>query len=235
MKKKSVLLFFGVIFLFGFSQHALADYTAPDGYNYPGYQSPPDFSGDPSYTHQSWDFFDDDGKKPTIPFEPDAYDHAEPWINPYGTPLIIETKLINSAMPMVKAWQWDKIGRMMSSDIYYGMYGGMGTGSVTFAIPNTSGKKEAWVQYIVYIGYKHGPEYMLSRFFADPDLTIPNGTMKDRSWTKLDGPGKEFGEWWRITEVWEIEAGSDIDYLYLETPSGLATMFDAVDVDTRSK
>jgi len=253
-KLMKFFLYFFIIFFcfcqisFGFGYDPPEDLhldPIPKGYVYPGYTNPPDWRVNPYYTHQSWDFLSittENGtlKEPKAPYKPDAENHTAPWVNNYGTPLFTETGWIKLNAP--RAWVWADNGMMMGCSYYYGMYGGLGNGYVKFSIPNTTEKREVWLQYIAYFGHsfascglfsKNGPETLVSKFCSDPALTMPTGRMLKRTAEKIKGPAKKFGKWYRITELWKLDGGSGVDYLYLATPKSFASLFEAVDIDTR--
>ena len=254
MKRKITIFLTGLFFLLCIGNAAWAAEPPvpievdpiPAGYVYPGYVNAPDWSADAAYTHQSWDFLsvtDDEGTliEPPAPYAPDATDHGAPTVNAYGTPMYTGTGWIN--LHVAGGWIWADHGVFMDCDEYYGMYGGMGNGWVAFSVPNTADAKEAWVQYITYIGGSWGsagsiiendPDDITTQFYSDEDRTSENGTMINRTWEQISGPAEIFGRWYRVTELWEIEAGSKIDYLYLQTPNAMSTLFETVDIDTRA-
>jgi hypothetical protein len=142
-------------------------------------------------------------------------------------------------------------GMGMENEIFYGHIGGMGGGYVAFEIPNsavTNGKKEIWVQYIVFIHVDDTPEDMRTQFGSASEIEMteyesgkykanfsnPIGNRLDRQWEQLEGPGYS-GKWWRVTELWEIDPHPEKEYFLLETPFGTATMIDTIDIQTRCK
>ena len=255
MKRKITILLTGLFFLLCVGNVAWAAAgppveiivdPMPENYVYPGYSNAPDWSADTGYTHQSWDFLSVTNAEGTLveppaTYAPDARDHGAPTVNAYGTPMYTGTGHIKVNAP--DAWIWADHGVAMDCDDYYGMYGGLGHGWVTFSVPNTADAKEAWVQYITYIGgtwnsfgsiIESDPDDMITQFYSDEDGTIENGVMTGRTWEQIPGPAAMFGLWYRVTELWDIEAGSDVDYLYLETPESMSTLFETMDIDTRA-
>lgn len=250
----------------------------PDGYSYPGYVNAPAWTGNAYYTRQSWDFLpvldpdepgtykwpvefedfdedeegEDDPNSPIWsifenPVAPDTGMHGGPdCVNQYGTPGFYGTGPSTST-----DWEMTDYGMGMGNETFYGHIGGMGGGYVAFEIPNsavTNGKKEVWVQYIVYIFQNNTPEDMRTQFGSASEIEMskyedkkykanfsnPFGAMLSRGWELLEGPGYS-GKWWRVTELWEIDPHPEKEYFLLETPFGVATLIDTIDIQTRCK
>jgi len=247
----------GLLMAFFSRPAAAADFKWPhEGYTYPGYVNPPDWSGNPYYTHQSWDFMavaDGDGNPAppggadpegpseiVTPYPPQAEYGVAAWVNPYGTPLIIATAPISGydGENPIHAWEWTDWGMGMETVLYYGHYGGMGSGYVEFQIPNHAGlKKEIWLQYIVYIP-RGGPGpagAAVTSFWTDDDPEGDTATMLSKESEMICDTVGYSGYWHRVTEKWEIEPPSGTIYLRFEAlaTGGPAVLIDAVDIDTR--
>jgi hypothetical protein len=244
-----VVIIIGLL-IAGFSMPAAADdeWDWPhEGYTYTGYMDPPDWSGNPYYTHQSWDFMAVDdgagnavppgGANPTeivTPYPPQAKYGVAAWVNPYGTPLITGTAPFSGyeGEDPVHAWEWTDWGMGMECDQFYGHYGGMGSGYVEFQIPNYADlKKEIWLQYIMYIP-RGGPGPVGATVTSFPTNTA---TMLSKEFEMICDTVGYSGYWYRVTEEWEIEPPSGTIYLRLEAlaTGGPAVLIDAVDIDTR--
>ncbi len=215
MIKKTFVLLFAVAFVIGLSQPALADYV-----------DPPDWSDNPHYTHQGWDFntdpWDEDGI--FIPQEPDG----EPaWVNPYGTPYFSDADGGGGMM----GWGW--ISSMCGRE---GEIGG-DSGYVEFYVPNTGPPppvKELWLQYIVYLPTA-GPGPGGATTTTITTTGGEDATLIDKSWVETTGSGSS-GLWWQVTELWTIipqPENGEIVNIFASNEGGMAVLFDEVDIDTR--
>jgi hypothetical protein len=200
-----------------FCNLALADYV-----------SPPDWSGNPYYTHQSWDFSEigkDEKGKPLPPKEPFPPDGESPMVNPYGTP---GYKFYAADK---KYFDWTYIPMRMKGWARHGMWGSMGAGApagLIFDIPNHRGKKlktELWLQYV--ISQYRGAEFT-SSVYADknnPFIMISRDKKKIKS-------GGGSGTWYRITEIWEISPAPPVAHAKIEFSKNMG-LIDQVSIDTR--
>ena len=258
MFKRLLILMFAVALIAGFSMPAAAGDLAPPhpGYTYPGYVDATDWSANPYYTQASWDLLpvedpDVSGTymSPTLPFLPDAATYGGPeWVNPYGDPNLYATgpSVGYAGEDIEHAWAFTDWGMGMECDHLYGHVGGMGSGYVLIENPNIERpnlKKEIWLQYIMYlpIGGTGPEDNALSAFFLEaPELVAGNptsagvGTMLSKEWEELEGPGYS-GNWWRVTEEWEIDPQPGREFLWLAASAegGPVTLIDTIDIQTR--
>ncbi len=143
----------------------------------------------------------------------------------------------NPTMP--GSWTWSDDG-LMGEDWpgVQGLLGGMGKGSFDFYAPinNTATPTSVWVQCVSYIpnaytGLKPGAEIALNNTFTDSVLSTTKTATQIH---ELDATGST-GDWWRITEMWNIDNAGDLLYLRdnADVP-GTANIVDSVQLMTKA-
>jgi hypothetical protein len=260
MTKKFLVLMFSVALIAGFSIPAAAgDLAGPHpGYTYPGYVDAPDWTSNPYYTRKSWDLLPVPDPAvpgtymgPALPLLPDAATYGGPeWVNPYGDPTLYATgtRVGYAGESLEHAWEFTDWGMGMECDDLYGHVGGMGSGYVLIENPNIANAdltKEIWLQYIMYLpkGGSGPADNTLTAFFLEaPELdpltgdpiSAGVGTRLSKEWEEFAGPGYS-GNWWRVTELWEIDPQPGIEFLWLanNVEGGPATLIDSIDIQTK--
>jgi hypothetical protein len=218
-----------------------ANAAAPD---YWGGVSAPDWSANVYFTSQTWTFdevpawtdtdLDSDGDNDILVVD-DGYT-AERLINAYGDAVFTGTYYGDS-------FAWDHIdeGPMDQTwDGVQGMIGGMGSGSLDFYIPNAdqSGTCQLWLQYVIFIPNGSDAASVSAQLATDAEFASPIGTMKVHSGKQihaLDDAGAT-GDWWRVTEQWEVDgvpAGQYLRIITADADLGTANMVDSVGLRTR--
>ncbi|MFH2066828.1 MAG: Ig-like domain-containing protein [Pseudomonadota bacterium] len=211
---------------------------------YWGMVNPPDWSAEPGYTRQSWSFSvqpvwqeedsDSDGDSDAYVVDGAGYaaDHAME--NPYGQAVFFRTDFGDSF-----AWDWSDEGPMEQDwPGVQGMIGGMGQGTIDFRIPAAagSGDKEIWLQYVVYIPNGLDGSAVGARPASDESFGTVVGTQTDKTWEQihdLDAAGGT-GEWWRITEKWEL-SGTNAEFFRIHIDAaGTSNIIDSFDCLMRS-
>jgi hypothetical protein len=118
------------------------------------------------------------------------------------------------------------------------MLGGMGEGSFDFYVPIAAmpGTTQIWVQYVAFIPNKHNGSEVNAQLASDSGITTLVGTQTGKTCeqiTELDDQGGT-GDWWRITEKWEISKAGEALYLRVfANVDGTANMLDSVEIHTR--
>ena len=191
-------------------------------------ENPSDWSANPCYTHQSWDFEatgkDKKGKwiSPQKPFLPDA---KLPVVNPYGIP-----DYTNYAAEK-KYFDWTYTPMHMKGWFRHGMWGSMGPGApagLIFNIPNHENIKlqtRLSLQYII-CQYR-GAEFTTLVYASDNKPFI----MTARNKKKIDSGGGS-GIWFKITEIWEISPSPPLLYVKLEITRNMG-LIDQVSIKTQ--
>ena len=205
----------------------------------------PDWSAAEGYTHQSWGFdtqpdwqetdLDSDGDSDAYLITTPGYPADAAADNSFGTAYFIRTDFGDSF-----AWDWLDEGPMELDYIgLQGMVGGMGSGSLDFVVPvfvPDGYTQSVWVQYVAFIPTGSDGAAVGAQIAADGDFALPLGGVQSKSWQQihdLDGQGGS-GDWWRITELWEIDTPADTIYMRISTSDqGTANMVDSVDILTR--
>ena len=193
-----------------------------------GYINPPDWSGNPYYTHQSWDFNEtgkDEKGKPLPPQEPFLPDGKPSMVNPYGKP----DYTFYAANK--KYFDWTYIPMRMKGWARHGMWGSMGTGvpaGLIFVIPNHKSPKlktELWLQYVIS---QYGGTVFTTTVYADKESQF---TMISRDKKEINSGGGS-GTWYRITEIWEVSPAPPVAYAKIEFSKNMG-LIDHVSIDTR--
>ncbi len=192
------------------------------------YVSPPDWSDNAHYTHQSWDFNEigkDEKGKPLPPKEPFPPDGESPMVNPYGTP---GYKFYAADK---KYFDWTYIPMRMKGWARHGMWGSMSLGvpaGLIFDIPNYRGQKlktELWLQYV--ISQYRGAEFKATVYAGKNNSFI----MISRDKKEISSGGGS-GTWYRITEIWEISPAPPVAHVKIEFSKNMC-LIDHVSIDTR--
>jgi hypothetical protein len=213
------------------------------------YINPPDWAANPYYTHQSWEFnaagFDPDPIEPTLPLAPDATGTGAGWVNPHGTPQLIDALYPNGGLG---AWSWEAMGGPWTRN---GYYGGMGDTALVFEIPNDpqpSLQKEMWVQWTyyasdlveAYTGSGWGGDgwgIEVGRAYDSGTETISDVAgiqMTDFNLETDVGGGGGSGIWYRATATLLFDDQPAMEYVKVHALThGAATLIDQVDIDTR--
>jgi hypothetical protein len=221
----------------------------------------PDWSGNAHYTNQTWTFanpigiasstltadLDNDGDADTSLIMPPVPADAG-YVNPNsaiypGVPAISYPGMLNTTYGDSFAWDWIDEGPMGQDwGGLQGMIGGMGQGSIDLYVPivDVAGTTDVWVQYISYISNGSSGADVDAQFASDFDLVnfgIANlvGTQTSKSYEQiaaLDGQGST-GDWWLITEQWEVDDAGDLLFLRINADVPVAAnMIDSVQVVT---
>jgi hypothetical protein len=228
----------------------------PTAAEYWGMVDAPEWQASENYTRQSWGFdtdpdwynVDSDGNQ-VDPEDPnvdtdvafiiagDGYAADEALVNSHGGAFFIRTYYGDSF-----SWDWSDEGPMGQDWIgLQGLPGGMGQGSFDFRIhvgtlpPDYS--REIWLQYVVFIPNAGSGADLVAQLAFDSDFTAPivsDPNMKRYEQIhELDDQGQT-GNWWRVTEVWQVTDARDPIYLRVNTDvEGTANLLDSVDVITR--
>ncbi len=210
----------------------------------------PDWSSEANYTNQTWTFTDEisfqnhpTAPKTLIAMPPTAADTG--YVNPNTTeighgsdtmeinyPGFFSTQYITG---IPGAWGWAKHAMEEVWDDLDGFIGGMKTGSFDFYVPITDvqATTSVWVQYISYIpnaqtGSDVGAEIAFNFDFTG---SIAAMTSTAEQIHELDAYG-DTGNWWRITETWELEDAGDLLFLRVNgtdpSVNGKANIIDSV-------
>jgi hypothetical protein len=211
----------------------------------------PDWSGNAGYTNQTWTFtdaitwtdqdLDSDGDTDAglimPPVAADAgYTNPYSATGPMGT--ITYPGLYYTSYGESFAWDYIDEGPMGQDWIgLQGMIGGMGQGSIDLYTPiaDVTGTTSVWVQYISYLPNGLDGSAVDAQLASDSDITNLIGTQIDKSYeqiTALDDQGST-GDWWLITEEWQVAAAGDLLYLRINADAaGTSNMIDSVQVMT---
>jgi hypothetical protein len=217
----------------------------PAGAKYWGAVDIPGWSGADGYARQSWGFgakpqwhkvdLDQDGDK-------DAYMTDEPG---YGPDVQAgngqgEAFFIRSDFGDVFAWDWLDQGPMMLNwDGLQGMIGGMGTGSFDFMVPGGPEPvrpMQFWIQAVVYLSNGQDGSATKTVLAADSDFARAQGSLVDKQWRRigqLDDRGAG-GQWWRVTERWQIDRPGRMQFIRIRSTRGSVTLIDSVDIVART-
>ncbi len=227
MKRVFPLLLLAGLIVLGVSGLALADYV-----------DPPDWSANPYYTHQSWDFnetgWTGNPPEPIPPVIPLVPDGEVPMVNPYQGPSCSTELIGTDSEPPGGVWQWTDVP-MGGPWTRSGMYGGMESGWVEFMICNADQPdriKEMWIQYVVYLPTAYNPATNTTTTVTGCDSE--RATMISKEFVQTTGGGGT-GYWWIVTELWEVDPqpACEIVRIFADNGTGAACLFDQVDIDTR--
>jgi len=218
MKKFTVLL------LLLSSGHILADYNEPPGWN--------DCN---SFTHQSWDFLNDNWTNGIVQPLPDG----DPcWINPFGQPQFTEISFTDEAFG---GYYWEYSTPDFSTS-RRGFYGGMTDVSLTFSIPNSdiadsNWTSQVWLQETVF-ARKDGGQTHLLEIARDDQFTDTNNI--NLSWLfveDINEPEGNTAKWVRATAIYDFNDRPPMQFVrvtaYKNPAPFHAAMIDQVDIDTR--
>jgi hypothetical protein len=192
------------------------------------YINPPDWSNNPYFTHQSWDFNEigkDEKGKPIPPKEPFLPDGKPPMTNPYGT-----TSFTFYAANK-KYFDWTYIPMRMKCWTRHGMWAAMPPGvpaGLIFDIPNHKSPKlktELWLQYV--ISEYRGTEFTTT-VYADKENQF---TMISRDKKEIKSGGGS-GRWYRVTGIWEISPAPPIVHVKIEFSKNMG-LIEQISIDTR--
>ncbi len=210
-----------------------------------GGQDVPDWTGNAHYTNQTWTFSEDiDWKKTAGVPGPQDYHFSPPvaadagYVNEQDVPNMYYTFWGDAF-----AWAWVDKGPMGADwSPLQGMVGGMGKGSFDFKIPiavGSAGVTNVWVQYVSFIPNTMDGGAVNAQIAADANISNVIGNQIDKNYVRieeLDDKGGT-GDWWLITELWEVEEA--IEFLYVRVnananaPGQPANLIDSVQVVTR--
>jgi hypothetical protein len=200
-----------------FGNVALADYV-----------NPPDWSSNPYYTHQSWDFNEtgrNEKGKPLPPKEQFLPDGKPPMINPYGKP----GYTFYAASKKHADWSYMPMG--MKNWTRHGMWAAIPPGvpaGLIFDIPNpktTNLKTELWLQYVIS-EYK-GTEFKTTVY--TPEDKVFTMISRDKKGIKSGGGS---GRWYRVTEIWQISHAPPVAHVKIEFDKNIG-LIEQVSIDTR--
>lgn len=221
------------------------------GYLEADYFDPPQWQTSRDYTHQSWDFGNDEMIEPTLPLLPDGEPN-------YISPADANSKLIAVDYNVIPEFQYLIPHGLVSWRYQYesvvsnrrGLYGGMGNTNLTFKITNTESKrfyhkKKLWLQSIFY-ARKDGQIPYALKVSRTPDFTDTNNISLINAelvnLTDANNPEGNLSRWYMLTAVYEMTDIPAAEYVRItayqypaipyEHPGG-ASMFDRVDTDTR--
>jgi len=235
--RQGIVLVVALLTIF-FGQTAWAEYW--------GMIDAPDWSAAEGYTRQSWGFdtqpdwqetdLDGDGDADAYLVSAPGYPADVAADNAYGPAYFIRTDFGDSF-----AWDWIDEGPMEMDYIgLQGLVGGMGTGSLDFVVPAVvpSGYTQSvWIQYVAFIPTGSDGAALGVQIAADGNYGTPLGSIQSKSWEQihdLDDQGGS-GDWWRVTEFWEIDTPTGTIYVRIATAdNGTANMIDSVDLITRA-
>ncbi|MHB9071833.1 MAG: hypothetical protein ACYC54_15845 [Sedimentisphaerales bacterium] len=215
------------------------------------YFNPPEWRTSRDYTHQSWDFGNDEGIEPVIPLLPDGEPNCIKPEDANSQLISVEYNVDPSFQYLIPyglvGWRYDYNSITTSRRAFYG---GMGDTVITFKISNTSSityywKKKIWVQSIFYARKDNGQPYNIEAA-RNADFTDTNGiSLVDIEITDLNdtnNPDGNLSKWYIMTAVYEISNMPQDEYIKItayqyppipEQHPGGATMFDRIDIDTR--
>ncbi|MDD5134897.1 MAG: hypothetical protein PHP01_05755 [Phycisphaerae bacterium] len=226
----SVISFFLLIFTAGLK----ADYI-----------NPPLWQDSVDYTHQSWDFGNDEYAAPVLPALPDG----EPnWVNYYGLPRLTAVDYNDyPAIPGIVTWMYDYgvYSNLITDRRAY--YGGMGNVFLTFRVPNNLPsqyyKTLVWIQ-MTYFARNDGIKNYNIEVARDDDFSdTADISVVSLNFEPLNEPEGLIGKWYRVTTVYEINQPDTEEYIRLTAykyPAdanhymGGAAIIDQVDIDCRS-
>lgn len=199
----------------------------------------PDWSDNSYYTNQRWTFstqvtWDEVTGLVDPPVEPD-----EGYVNHYDTDNKPGLFRAEGTSTMPGAWTWS--GDEIMEDVWYGIQGvlgGMGEGNFDFSVPiaDVTGITTVWVQYVAYIrdsaeGSALAAEIAYNDTFIDSMTSDP----AKKSWEQIEelNDSGVTGNWWRITEMWEINNAGERLYLRVNADvEGRANLVDSVQIMT---
>jgi len=215
------------------------------------YVNPPAWQASRDYTHQSWDFGNDEMTEPSLPLLPDGEPNH---ISPADANSIL-TAIDYNVHPSFQylipyglvGWRYEYESVVTSRRAFYG---GMANTSLTFKINNTENKrfyykKELWLQTIFYARKDDPTPYTLlvsrtSDFTDTNNISLISAEIVNL--TDANNPEGNLSRWYMLTAVYEITDIPAAEYVKItayqypripgEHPGG-ATMFDRVDIDTR--
>ncbi|MBC2724771.1 MAG: hypothetical protein HGJ97_19320 [Desulfosporosinus sp.] len=214
---KKIFLPFHLASLLMFCNLVLADYV-----------SPPDWSGSPFYTHQSWDFNEtgkDEKGKSLPPKEPFLPDGKPPMVNAHGRPRY------TFYADKKEYFDWAYIPMNMKDWKRNGMWGCMAPGvpaGLLFHIPNHKSSKlktELWLQYV--ISQYRGAEFKAAVYDGNNTPFI----MISRDKKEIASGGGS-GTWYRITEMWETSLSPQTVQVKIEFSKNMC-LIEQVHIDTR--
>lgn len=209
------------------------------------YVNPPDWQGSINYTHQSWDFGNDEEVEPVLPALPDG----EPnWVNEFGEPNLIAVDYNDYPfIPGIVAWMYDYGEYSNIETERRAYYGGMGNIIETFRIPNNLPsqyyKTLAWIQMTYFARKDVVKNYNIevardATFFDTGDMSVLSLNIEEPN-----EPNGIIGKWYRVTAVYEINQPAATEYIRLTAykypadanhEMGGAAIIDQVDIDCRS-
>jgi hypothetical protein len=215
------------------------------------YFNPPCWQSSRDYTHQSWDFGNDENAAPTLPALPDG----EPI---YVTPADANAKLIAVDYNVIPAFQhlipaglvgWKYDYEMMPTN-RKAFYGGMGDVVLAFKISNTANKsyywkKRIWVQSVFCARNDSLQPYEI-KVARNADFTDTNDialiSVELKKLNDANSPDGNLSRWYVLTAIYEIKDICEAEYVKItsyqyppdsEHVMGGASIIDRVDIDTR--
>jgi hypothetical protein len=207
----------------------------------------PDWSGNDYYTNQTWTFtnaidFTNNyvgGSPPTgVSWNPGVTADAG-YVNANGAADMYYSTIDDVFVSgSTIAWDWMDQGPMGQNwDPLQGMVGGMGEGSFDFYVPiyDVADTTSIWLQYISFIPNGSDGSDVDALLASNSGITNLVGSQTSKTYAQiheLDDKGGT-GEWWRITEQWEVDnAGDDLYVRVAADVDGTANMIDSVQVVT---
>jgi hypothetical protein len=215
------------------------------------YFNPPEWQSSRDYTHQSWDFGNDEMTEPILPAVPDGRPGCV-------SPADANTMLIAVDYNVVPAFQhlipyglvgWKYEYEMVTAS-RRAYYGGMGDVALTFKISNTANKmyywkKLIWLQSIFYARNDDAQPCVVkvarnAELTDTQDITLISSEVN--SLNDANNPDGNLSRWYILTSVYEVKNIESAEYLQIkvlqyppdsEHVMGGAAMIDRVDIDTR--
>lgn len=220
------------------AQPALADFW--------GGVNTPDWSANAHYTNQTWTFTDevtwmDQGDGNGIIMPPISADAG--YTNAYSSNgahmPITYPGFYNFYYGSSFAAGWMDQGAMGQDwDGLQGMLGGMGQFAMDFYAPiaDVTGTTSVWLQYVSYLPNGLDGSAVNAQLASDSGITALVGTQTYKDYMQiheLDDQGGT-GDWWLITEEWEVDNAGDLLFLRVNADGspGTANILDSVQVMT---
>ncbi|HEB60937.1 MAG TPA: hypothetical protein ENJ06_03835 [Phycisphaeraceae bacterium] len=200
------------------------------------YENPPGWDGEPTFTHQTWDFNSD-----AIPLLADSIDY--PAQNTFGDPLMVDVFLGD---PSMMSWVDDPL----TGGDRNGMWGGMTFNidpndpalGVTMVVPQgspaASGGTEMWVQCAYWGSTSAGGRVLTVEIAHDENfqdmIQIYEAVASDIEDQSDTGSGSS-GQYWRFTHTFTFDEQLDEVWVRISLipDSSIAVFIDSVSIDTR--
>ncbi len=222
---RSVSLSFILLFIL-VTQPAMADFWGKNA---------PDWRDNAYYTTQTWTFTDKVKWHNTGRIDP-AVKPDKGYVNPTNTPGFYNT---GYTVGFLRGWDWQDEGPMLLNwKGVQGILGGMGSGHFDFyvPIPDVQGTTSVWVQYVLYIPNGSDGDAAGALLSVDDTFTTSRSSDSKRSERipELVDQGSS-GDWWRVTETWDIKnAGKHLYLRVMADAPGTSNMLDSVQLVTKA-